>query len=116
MDRGYSARIAFNSQEHHYREKLAMTTVTVQIGNGDNKLSQGEWSKFVGEMRQIIQRHVRQIHFQGGSDWDAPWQNACWVGEVSPEQMPALKAAITRRRIPFKQDAAAISVGEAKFI
>lgn len=93
-----------------------MTTVTIQIGNSDNKLTQGEWAHFCEYIRGAISQNVYRIYFQGGSDWDAPWQNACWVCEVSPDQVEKLKQELTRWRTAFKQDSVAITFGETEFV
>ncbi len=91
-------------------------SVVVQIGNSDNKLTQNMWAHFVVYMRSAIEETVYRVHFQGGSDWDAPWQNACWVCEVLPEQIEPLREAVTKCRKQFDQESAAIMFGETEFI
>lgn len=91
-------------------------TAVIQIGNSDNKLTQGNWANFVASMRHEISRSVYRIHFQGGSDWDAPWQNACWVCEVRPEQIEPLREAVAKVRGQYEQDSAAVVFGETEFI
>ena len=93
-----------------------MPTATIQISNSDNKLSQDRWSAFCKEMRSAIAEHAAQIFFEGGSKWDAPQQNACWVCEVPEDQVETLKAAVSKSRERFEQDSAAITIGEPKFI
>ena len=92
------------------------STVVIQIGNTDNKLTQGEWSNFVHSMHTTIASNVYRIHFRGGSDWDAPWQNGCWVCEVTPDQVDALKASVAACRKAYRQDAAAFTAGQSEFI
>ena len=89
---------------------------TIQIGNTDNRLSQKEWSEFAMRAREAIQRTVHRVHFSGGADWDAPRQNACWVCEVLPDQLPGLKAALRRLCVEHRQESIALSVGEPEFI
>jgi len=42
-----------------------MKTITIQIGNSDDKLSQASWSEFVERARQLISVHSRVVHFFG---------------------------------------------------
>lgn len=59
-----------------------MKTITLQIGNSDDKLSQRDWSYFVNEIDHYLNvtmsRYIT-IHFSGSSHSYAPWQNFCWV-------------------------------------
>lgn len=93
-----------------------VNTAVIQIGNSDNKLTQGNWANFVASMRHEISRHVYRIHFQGGSGWDAPWQNACWVCEVRPDQVQPLRDVVAKVRGQYEQDSAAVVFGETEFI
>lgn len=93
-----------------------MKTIVIQIGNSDNKLSQSEWATFAGAVRLAVSTHVNHIHFSGGSDWDAPWQNACFVCEVTPETIEMLKANLIQIRSSFQQDSIAFLTGEVEFI
>ena len=93
-----------------------MATVAIQIGNTDNKLTQSEWAEFCQELRGLIREHASEIFFQGGSTWDAPLQNACWVCEVEPAHLEPLKAAIKPCRERFRQDAVAFTLGNTEFV
>ena len=93
-------------------------TIVIQIGNSDNKLTQGEWAQFAAMVKDAVAANVRQIHFQGGSDWDAPWQNACWVCEAMPDDayLESLQKRLTECRKCFTQDSVAFLVGFSSFI
>ena len=91
------------------------TTIVIQIGNSDNKLTQCMWAHYVEYMRAAIANIVYRMHFQGGSCFDAPWQNACWVCEVDIARIDDLKAAVTHCRKQFEQDSAAVTTGETEF-
>lgn len=93
-----------------------MVTAVIQIGNSDNKLTQGEWANFAASMRLAVSENVHRIHFSGGSDWDAPWQNACWVCEVMDEQIDGLTKAVALCRRNYKQDSAAITWGDTALV
>jgi hypothetical protein len=58
------------------------TNCLISIGNSDDKLSQGEWSRFVMEMRDLLRSSALQIHGEWFSLPDQPWQNANWCVEV----------------------------------
>lgn len=93
-----------------------MATVVVQIGNSDNELSQVEWSQFVSCVRDAIGEHSEHIHFDGGSRHDAPWQNACFVSEVSSDKQERLMVDIRSHREMFRQDSVAVTIGETAFV
>ena len=90
-------------------------TVVVQIGNSDNKLTQEDWSWFVSEIDDLIKDYKVQIHFRGGSSWDSPWQNACWVIEHISNYNDFEKE-ITHIRKRYSQDSVAITYGETEFV
>jgi hypothetical protein len=91
-------------------------TIVIQIGNSDNKLSQGEWAHFCAGAHLAISENVHQIHFKGGSDWDAPWQNACWACELGNNSLDDLKAGLAMLCRQFNQDSIAITCGETEFV
>ena len=93
-----------------------MITVVIQIGNSDDKLTQNEWAHFTESMRQEIARLAHVFHFQGGSDWNAPWQNACWVCEVPTHRIDELKRVVAKRRESYGQDSAAFTIGTTEFV
>ncbi len=91
-------------------------TVSVQIGNSDNKLTQREWAHYCAAISEVMRESSRVIFFNGGSDWDAPWQNACWVASVDAEKMQELKQQLRQVRESFRQDSVAIVCGPTHFI
>jgi hypothetical protein len=91
-------------------------TVVVQIGNSDNKLTQSEWAHFAAYIDGVISRNVLNIHFKGGSDWDAPWQNACWVAEIHQDGVADLRRQLAQERANWKQDSVAIVVGDTELV
>lgn len=93
-----------------------MSTVVIQIGNSDDKLTQFDWSNFCNEMRRHVQRFTAEIHFHGCSENSLPWQNACWVIGVEEKLMVDFMQGITDIRTAFGQDSAAVTIGETKFI
>lgn len=99
------------------REQNRVTvTVTICIGNTDNKLSQGEFAHFVEGMKQAIEAIVWQVHFFGGTTTFDPWQTVCWVVEVDEQRLGELKSAVTKIRNSFQQHSAALTVGKTEFI
>jgi hypothetical protein len=94
-----------------------MPTLTIQIGNSDDKLTQVEWSAFVSAIRQeSILKNCVQIHFAGAPRNDERWQNFCFVVECQPEQVAPLKASLTDIRKVFNQDSVALTIGETEFV
>lgn len=91
-------------------------TLAIQIGNTDDKLGQQQWSSYCNNVNEIIKLICESIYFSGGSTYDMPWQNACWVCDVNIQDIATLKERLTECRIVYKQDSIAIVVGEVEFI
>jgi hypothetical protein len=93
-----------------------MSTITIQVGNTDNKLTQQEWSEFVKSVDVQMGQHP--VHFRGGSSPDAPWQNYCWVIGVTakffrPEDFRNILRHLAKK---YKQDSIAYTTGETEFL
>lgn len=93
-------------------------TITIQIGNSDDKLTQSRWASFCHEMYNTIINYVTQIHFSGCSQGDANWQNACWVivCNLTTEAFEEFKTEISAVGKRFEQQSVAFTVGETEFI
>lgn len=98
-----------------------MITVTVQIGNTDDKLSQNRWSDFCVSVHRALEGMQSdgdlQMHFSGFARPDAPWQNACWVACVeSIAEVATLKQLMRARVKQFDQESIAVTIGETDFV
>ena len=92
-----------------------MDTVTILVGNSDNKLTQQEFAHFIQSMKLAVEKHAHMVHFFGGCATFDPWQNVCWVIEIDWEQAKSLRTQIVNLRASYKQDSVAIIVGNTKF-
>lgn len=87
--------------------------VTFAIGNSDNKLSQADWSEFIGRVYAAADRAVlagARIQFAGYSAPGAPWQNALWAVELpddNPEVRERLQTALRALASTYGQDSIA---------
>lgn len=92
-------------------------TVTIQIGNTDNKLTQQEWGMFVERVDCEIRQPNTTVHFMGGpSNWE-PWQNVAWVIEIYGDaRYLELLAALRMARAFFRQDSIAWTEGRTAFV
>lgn len=91
-------------------------TVTVQIGNSDDKLTQAQWSYYVDRIYKKVNEYAKEIHFFGGSpNWFA-WQNACFVFETDRKFYASLCTGLKSIREDFEQDSIAIMRGDTEFI
>lgn len=109
-----------------------MKTITLQIGNSDNKLTQEEWSKFVEDVNFIIHCRAAKLHFFGGSENWKKWQNVAWIFEIEEKieeetlyldkenqnlsELDILKRDIIFLRSRFEQDSVAWIVGNTEFV
>ena len=93
-----------------------MDTVTIQIGNTDDKLSQPEWASFYAEINEFIESISSRVHFAGASDSTRPWQNACWVAAITADQTAALERGLDPLRVRYLQDSIAVTYGTTQFV
>ncbi len=93
-----------------------MRTVSVQIGNGDDKLSQSQWHRFVVEMKQLIEAHCRQLHFFGAPENWCPQQNVAFIFDIDDGRIEQLQIRIADLRQHFLQQSAAWTEGVTRFI
>ena len=84
-----------------------MKTITVIIGNSDDKLTQARWSAFVNSVALRIGELAHQVHFAGGSGNSEPWQNSAWVFEIKDWQREKLKGELAGVAHSFEQDSIA---------
>lgn len=90
---------------------MTSKTVTVQIGNSDDKLAQWDWAEFVKAVQRTVEVHTSQIYFFGTSIPTETWQNAAWVFEVDEESAAPLQRILKRTARMFKQDGIAWTEG-----
>ena len=89
---------------------------TIQIGNSDDKLSQREWSDFVGHLRAVVKANGIETHFIGGSPFDTEWQNACFVVAVRETEVELLIRDLRKVRRKFRQDSIALVLGDVRMV
>lgn len=95
-----------------------MLTITLQIGNSDDKLTQVEWADFVRTTGDAILAYKGHIHFCAGSDSQMPWQNFCWVFELENDVLvvEALRKQVRLIREKYRQDSVAWLAGVTRFV
>ena len=91
-------------------------TVTVQIGNSDNKLSQEDWAKFCNRIYQVILAWKEEIFFSAPSVGWSDWQNACFVFSINMDNKRYLRSELEEIRKAFLQDSVAWTEGATEFI
>lgn len=94
---------------------MSIATVTVQIGNSDNKLTQERWSGFTNAFRRLLDETGATIHFFGFSASDAPWQNCCAVIE-EPVNLARFEDDLAGLASFFDQDSIALTAGKTQFV
>lgn len=93
-----------------------MKTVTVIIGNSDDKLTQAQFHQFFTDAATRISELAHHVHFCGAPSNHHPWQNVAWVFEVGDWQRTQLKEELAAVGKTHKQDAVAWIEGETQFI
>lgn len=93
-----------------------MITVTIQIGNTDNKLTQQEWGHFCNQIHSAVLFWDGDIHFSAPSVGWADWQNAAWVFTIDEKNAKSLRLNVAEIRGVYKQDSVAWTEGKTEFI
>jgi hypothetical protein len=93
-----------------------MTTVCLQIGNGDDKLSQSQWHEFVVEMKRLVDSHCAKVHFFGAPENWREQQNVAFIFDVEEDAVDNLRAEVRQLRQRFFQESAAWTQGSTLFI
>lgn len=96
-----------------------MKTLSIQIGNTDNKLTQKEWAFFILDIQKILSdtRYVgMQIHFAGGSSPEKVWQNYCFIVECDSSHIDDIRSKLSFVKTLYKQDSIALTVGKTEFV
>ncbi|KKN20255.1 hypothetical protein LCGC14_0937500 [marine sediment metagenome] len=93
-----------------------MKTITIQIGNSDDKLRQAEWAYYVQAVKLIVANFACETHFFGGSAAWESWQNMAWVIVPLNDDLQEFKEALTVVRQNFNQESMAFAVGETIFL
>lgn len=91
-----------------------MTTVVIQIGNSDDKLTQQQWSDFVGETDRCVRLYAKSVHFMGCSSGEKPWQNACWVFEMATPFL--MRDRLSNLAFRYQQESIAMTEGVTEFV
>jgi hypothetical protein len=93
-----------------------MTTVCLQIGNGDDKLSQAQWHAFVVELKRLIEHSCAKVHFFGAPENWHHQQNVAFVFDLDEATVENLKGEVRDLRSRFSQESAAWMQGNTLFI
>lgn len=95
-------------------------TVAIMIGNSDNKLTQQKWSEFVDKTRNLTRASLQNPnlnpYFMGGSPYDSPYQNACFVVGCPKEYLQILRIKLSELANNYNQDAIALLAGTTEFV
>lgn len=89
-------------------------TVTIQIGNSDDKLTQKKWSQFVLELNYMVNNYC-DVHFSGGSASIAEWQNYCIVGNVDNSNMDNLQLELREIGKAYNQESVSLTIGVTSY-
>ncbi len=93
------------------------SNVYIGIGNTDNKLTQQEWAAFIEDVEIVLTG--LPMHGAWFSRPDAPWQNACWLVDLSektPGYATDLKVVMGHLAARYNQDSIAWAEAATTFI
>jgi hypothetical protein len=91
--------------------------VFIQISNAANGLAQDSWAEFISQIRGKVLEDCIDVHMEGFSLPDAPWQNACWAFSTQRQYLSRIRENMATLAGDFGQQAVSISLmGKAEFI
>ena len=97
------------------KENMKQVSVTVQIGNSDDKLPQRKWALFILDTLNVV-ADFGGLHFSGGSEPRAQWQNYCLVA-VGPEaKLDKLTLELKQICNRYSQESISLIVGQSEFV
>ena len=86
-----------------------MAEYVVTIDNPGDKLSQVQWSRYVGRANDIIAYYAKTIYFSGSGNAVAPWQNYAWYYNCPGFiKYDLIREELDELRVEFKQDSIAM--------
>lgn len=92
-------------------------TVYVGIGNSDDRLSQGEWAKFVTGLRNVADLFDSRFLGEWFSLPDRQWQNCEMAWVMHTTDLPDLRSELAILRRTYRQDSIALAiVAETEFV
>lgn len=94
---------------------MKTTTVVVQIGNSDDRLTQQRWAMFIVDIGSELLA-LSKIHFEGYSGGHSMWQNACFVAEMEMDRVQTLRRRLALVAAEYDQEAIALVVGSVEMI
>jgi hypothetical protein len=95
---------------------MAQITITIQIGNSDDKLTQAKWSEFVAEVNDLVEHYSLRVHFFGGAANWMPWQNVAWIVVTEESELNAFVRDVKEVRLRYNQESVAWTLGKTDFI
>jgi hypothetical protein len=93
-----------------------VTTACILIGNSDNKLKQEIWHHFAQEVRVLVAEFAKQVHFDGGTRCDSPYQTAAFVLVIEDTNAHALKKHLSGVATRYRQNSIAWIDGNTVFL
>lgn len=104
-------------------EREGITAIVIAIGNGDNRLTQQEWSDFWIDCHDHIDGIANyagvELHGVWVSPSTAPWQNAAWALSFDDDMLVhsrQLKLDLMQVLRKYRQDSMAWTTGCTELI
>ena len=95
---------------------MSLAVVYISIGNSDDKLTQFQWSAYVGDVSFVVRRAAElpggALHGAWLSEPSSQWQNACWALQLPADaaSVEHLKMRLAEVADQFRQDSIAWAV------
>lgn len=96
--------------------KRKLTTVTVCIGNSDNKLPQAMWADLIRDVFLVVNAISSDIYFQGGTSAESRKQRYSYVFACECRKLAGLRRGLRVVRKHFIQDSIAMVVGDTQYL
>ena len=95
-------------------------TVTVLIGNSDDKLAQPVWSAFVVDLEVVVRELANHVHFVGYTNSASARQSMAITFEMLGQSDEVVRRRLSARletlRRAYRQDSIAFTIGKTEFV
>jgi hypothetical protein len=94
----------------------AYLTLSVLVGNSDNRLTQMEWSSYAGKVNDLVRACTYHTFFNGAPYTASLFQNHCWVFSIHKDDYDKFEGEVREVALHYEQESVAIVKGKTHIL
>lgn len=91
-------------------------TLSVLIGNSDNRLTQMEWSGYAGKVNGLVRAWTYHTFFDGAPYTASQFQNHCWVFAIHKLDYQDFEDELREIALQYEQESVAVVKGNTTMV